>query len=143
VLSDLGGIDVRQYLKDVLLTVRKNWYSLMPDEAQVPLNKKACVAIEFSIQKDGRTKGLKIVESSGDVMMERAAWGGITASSPLLPLPKEYTGQFLKLRFHFYYNPSPAAKPALEPHGGRSGPGRMAQASVPMYCPGTHLMPAL
>jgi len=37
--------------------------------------------------------------------MDRAAWGGITASSPFDPLPKEFKGDYLKLRMHFMYNP--------------------------------------
>ena len=49
--------------------------------------------------------GLQIVGSSGDVALDRAAYGGITASKPFPPLPTEFGGQYLALRFHFYYNP--------------------------------------
>ena len=41
---------------------------------------------------------------SGDVSLDRAAWGGITGASPYPPLPKDFKGQFLELRFGFYYN---------------------------------------
>ena len=37
--------------------------------------------------------------------LDRAAYGGITASNPFPPLPSEFTGQYLGLRFTFYYNP--------------------------------------
>ena len=43
---------------------------------------------------------------SGDVALDRAAWGGITASAPFAPLPSEFHGPYLALRFHFYYNPA-------------------------------------
>ena len=46
--------------------------------------------------------------SSGDVSQDRAAWGGITASTPFAPLPDEFGGQYVKLRFHFHYNPDKA-----------------------------------
>jgi len=51
---------------------------------------------------------MKLVVPSGDVALNRAAWGGITASSPFAPLPAEYKGPFLALRFRFYYNPKKA-----------------------------------
>jgi outer membrane biosynthesis protein TonB len=48
---------------------------------------------------------MRLSESSGDVALDRAAWGGITASNPFPPLPDEFGGSYLALRFHFYYNP--------------------------------------
>jgi hypothetical protein len=48
---------------------------------------------------------MKIVGPSGDIPLDRAAWGGITASDPFAPLPNAFHGPYLALRFHFYYNP--------------------------------------
>ena len=67
--------------------------------------KQGKVSIEFAILKDGRVAGLSYVSSSGDVSLDRAAYGGITASNPFPPLPAEFNGQYLALRFHFFYNP--------------------------------------
>ena len=67
--------------------------------------KRGKVSIEFAILKDGQVAGLQIVATSGDVALDRAAYGGITASKPFPPLPTEFGGQYLALRFHFYYNP--------------------------------------
>jgi TonB family protein len=105
VLSDTQGVDFGPYLERVLQAVRMNWYSLIPEEARPPLLKKGKVSIEFVILKDGKTAGMKIVGPSGDVPLDRAAWGGITASVPFAPLPTEFHGPYLALRFHFYYNP--------------------------------------
>jgi len=55
--------------------------------------------------KDGKVAGMKLTDSSGDVALDRAAWGGITASNPFPPLPSDFGGQYLALRFRFYYNP--------------------------------------
>jgi hypothetical protein len=48
---------------------------------------------------------MRLIGPSGDVSLDRAAWGGITGSNPFPPLPSEFHGQYLALRFHFYYNP--------------------------------------
>jgi len=39
------------------------------------------------------------------VALDRAAYGGITASNPFPPLPSEFRGSYLELRFNFFYNP--------------------------------------
>jgi TonB family protein len=67
--------------------------------------KKGKVSIEFAITKQGQVAGMHLVSPSGDVSLDRAAWGGITGSDPFPPLPREFGGQYLALRFHFYYNP--------------------------------------
>jgi hypothetical protein len=41
--------------------------------------------------------------SSGDVALDRPAYGSITASDPFPPLPPEFTGPYLELRIRFYY----------------------------------------
>ena len=108
VLNDTQGVDFSPYLSRVLHDVRENWYRLIPEAARPPLMKRGKVSIEFAILKDGRVAGMKLSGSSDDVALDRAAWGGITASNPFPPLPNEFTGQYLALRFHFYYNPESA-----------------------------------
>ena len=105
VLTDTQGVDFGPYLSRVLQAVRMNWYNLIPEEARPPLLKKGKVSIEFVILQSGQVAGMKIVGPSGDVSLDRAAWGGITASIPFAPLPNEFHGPYLGLRFHFYYNP--------------------------------------
>jgi TonB family protein len=108
VLSDTMGVDFGPYLSRVLHDVRENWYNLIPEIARAPLMKRGKVSIEFVILKDGRMTGIRTAAGSGDVALDRAAWGGITASSPFPPLPRDFGGQYLALRFHFYYNPESA-----------------------------------
>ena len=105
VLSDTQGVDFGPYLSRVVDAVRRNWYTLIPEAARAPLLKRGKVAIEFAILPDGRVAGMKITGVSGDVSLDRAAWGGITASNPFAPLPSEYHAPYLALRFRFYYNP--------------------------------------
>jgi TonB family protein len=105
IFSNLYGFDFGPYLQDVLRTVKQNWYLYIPESAKAPLMKKGKVDIEFAIMKDGALKGIKLVGPSGDQELDRAAWGGIVKSDPFPPLPHAYTGAYLALRFHFYYNP--------------------------------------
>jgi TonB family protein len=106
VLTDTQGVDFGPYLSRVLQAVRMNWYAIIPEEARAPLLKKGKVSIEFVILKDGKIAGMTLRSPSGDVALDRAAWGGITASNPFAPLPTEFHGPYLALRFHFYYNPA-------------------------------------
>jgi TonB family protein len=105
VLSDTMGVDFGPYLSRVLMVVKQNWYNLIPEVARPPIMKKGKLAIEFAILKDGQVAGMQRVASSGDVALDRAAWGGITASSPFPPLPQQFGGKYLALRFYFFYNP--------------------------------------
>lgn len=103
ILSDTQGVDFGPYLARVLHDVKANWYSLIPESAQM---KHGNLAIEFAITKDGKIADMHLVASSGDVPLDRAAWGGIVGSNPFPPLPTEFNGQYLALRFRFFYNPT-------------------------------------
>jgi TonB family protein len=102
ILSDTQGVDFGPYLQRILEDVRQNWYRLIPESAEI---KKGKLAIEFAIMKDGHVQGLVVKTSSGDVALDRPAYGSITASDPFPPLPSNFTGPYLELRFRFYYNP--------------------------------------
>ncbi len=106
VLSDTQGVDFGPYLARVLQAVRMNWYNIIPEAARPPLLERGKVSIEFAILPDGKVAGMHITSPSGDVSLDRAAWGGITASNPFSPLPSEFHGPYLALRFHFFYNPA-------------------------------------
>jgi len=105
IISDTQGVDFGPYLNRVVNSVRMNWYQIIPEEAMAPLMKKGRVAIEFVILPNGTVAGLRIIGPSGDIALDRAAYGGITGSNPFQPLPSEFKGPYLALRFFFYYNP--------------------------------------
>ena len=107
VLSDTMGVDFGPYLARVVQSVKQNWYNLIPEVARAPIMKKGKVTIEFAITKNGSVAGLRLAGTSGDVALDRAAYGGITGANPFPPLPNEFGGQYLALRFYFYYNPGP------------------------------------
>ena len=107
ILTDTMGVDFGPYLTRVLQVVRQNWYNIMPPSVYPPIRKQGKLSIEFVILKDGKTTGMIVHTSSGDVALDRAAWGSITASTPFPPLPKEFPGQMLGLRFFYFYNLEP------------------------------------
>jgi TonB family protein len=109
ILTDTMGVDFGPYLTRVVAIVKQNWYNIMPPSVYPPIFKQGKVAIEFVILKDGTESGLAIRSPSGDVALDRAAWASITASTPFPPLPKEFPGKLLGLRFYYFYNLEPGA----------------------------------
>lgn len=105
VISDTMGVNFGPYLSRVLRAVRVNWYSRIPESARAPLMKKGKVSIQFDILKTGQIAAMQVVGTSGDPSLDGAAIGGINQSGPFPPLPPQFQGQYLALRFHFFYNP--------------------------------------
>jgi TonB family protein len=117
ILTDTMGVDFGPYLTRVVQVVKANWYNLMPPSVYPPILKQGKLAIEFSILKNGTVSGMTLRTPSGDVALDRAAWGSITGSNPFPPLPREYVSQCgvpirdekcnLGLRFYYFYNLNP------------------------------------
>jgi outer membrane biosynthesis protein TonB len=106
ILSDTMGVDFGPYLQRLIDATYRSWIPLIPESARPPLDKRGRVGIRFKIAPDGSVKEMILEFPSGDVSLDRAAWGGITGAS-YPPLPKAFKGPFLELRFGFYYNTDP------------------------------------
>lgn len=104
ILSDTMGVDFGPYLKQVIQATQNSWDILIPEAARAPLLKQGKVAIQFIIAPDGSVKQMQLILPSGDVSLDRAAWGGITGAAPFAPLPRQFKGPYLALRFYFLYN---------------------------------------
>ena len=109
ILSDTMGVDFGPYMKSLRFTVQAHWNALIPEVALPPTSKSGTVTIELAVMKNGQVRGMKVVKSSGDLQLDRAAWGGITEAIPLPTLPSEFKGDYLKLRCNFIYNPAAAS----------------------------------
>jgi hypothetical protein len=103
ILSDTKGIDFSLYTGQLVDATRQRWLPLIPQVAPPPLNKQGKVGICFKIYLDGKVTDMTLDSPSGDVSLDRAAWGGIT-SALYSPLPKPFTGPFLEIRLHFSCN---------------------------------------
>ena len=102
ILSDTMGVNFRPYLLRIYLLVRRNWYSVIPEIAR--LGKQGRVALEFSIRRNGRVPDLELRVSSGTDSLDSAALASIRLSNPFPPLPEEFPGEDIRLRFVYLYN---------------------------------------
>lgn len=103
-LSDPQGVDFQPYLIKILASVRRNWFSVMPESAK--MGRRGKVAIQFAIDRSGRVPKLVIATPSGADALDRAAVAGISASNPFPPLPSAFRGDQIRLQFTFSYNVS-------------------------------------
>jgi TonB family protein len=86
----------------VLAAVRRNWFAIMPESAK--FGSRGRVALQFSIDREGRVPKLVIVNASGIQALDRAAVAGVSASNPFPPLPNEFRGAQIRLQLTFSYN---------------------------------------
>jgi TonB family protein len=114
ILSDTTGVDrnlLNDYIQRIVEDTRRSWYPLIPESARPPIDKQGVVGIEFKINPDGSVQDMILKFPSGDVSLDRAAWGGIKGASPYPAFPRDLVQQlpahFLELRFGFYYNLEP------------------------------------
>jgi hypothetical protein len=108
VLSDTQGVDFNSWLARWHWETEHTWDPLIPDEVNPPILKSGMVAIRFKVLPNGRLMdGSLILEGrSGDVALDRAAWGALTGSN-YPPLPRDFHGPYLELRAFFLYNMEP------------------------------------
>lgn len=100
--SDPKGVDFRPYLIQILALVRRNWSAVMPES--VRLGNRGITQLIFTIDRTGQVPKLVIDTPSGSESLDRAAVAGISASVPFPPLPREFKGQQIILKFSFKYN---------------------------------------
>jgi hypothetical protein len=105
VLSDTQGVDFNGWLQRWHRETERNWDPLIPDEVNPPILKSGMVAVRFKVLPNGRLMdGSMVLEGrSGDVALDRAAWGALTGSN-YPPLPRDFHGPYLELRAYFLYN---------------------------------------
>ena len=110
ILSDTQGVDFTAYMRRLQADIYRNWEPLIPEEVQAPLLKRGVTGIVFFILPDGEIGGMKLETPSGDVPLDRAAWGAITSEGKFPPLPVQFHGPNLTLRVGFFYNEEPIGR---------------------------------
>ncbi len=108
ILSDTQGVDFGPYMQKVIRETYRTWDPLIPEEVNPPIGKRGEVEIVFAILPNGRVEAqeplnMHLTGRSGDVALDRAAWGAIQGAD-YPPLPREFHGPYLQLRFRFQYN---------------------------------------
>jgi hypothetical protein len=104
ILTPTEGVDFSTYIARVLASVKRNWYAVMPESAQ--LGDKGKVVLQFRIMRNGVVPADEpaMIGSSGKEPLDRAASSSIRASTPFEPLPSAFSGPYIELRFIFLYN---------------------------------------
>ncbi len=106
-LTPTEGVDFQSYLQRVYVTVKRNWFSVMP--GSVELGEKGIVYLTFRINRDGSVPSDEpiIERNSGKEPLDRAAFSSVRASNPFEPLPSQFKGPYIELRYRYYYNIMP------------------------------------
>lgn len=104
ILTPTQGVDFNPYIQRLLAIVQRNWYAVMPESAW--MGDRGIVSITFHINPDGSMSVSDPVleRTSGKEPLDAAAMSAIRTSNPFPPLPKEFKGPNLGLRFVFFYN---------------------------------------
>ena len=104
ILTPTEGVDFSDYMNRLLASVRRNWYAVMPESAQ--LGDQGRVLLQFRIMRDGsvRAEDPNQLLSSGKEPLDRAAISAIRSSNPFQPLPPAFSGPYIDLRIMFLYN---------------------------------------
>jgi outer membrane biosynthesis protein TonB len=105
ILSDTHGVDFGPYMQKVIRETYRTWDPLIPEEVNPPILKRGECEVVFTILPNGRLQphAMILTGRSGDVALDRAAWGAIEGAD-YPPLPREFHGPYLQLRFRFQYN---------------------------------------
>lgn len=106
-LTDTQGVDFNDYLRRIYYIVKGNWFAVMPPS--VSLGDQGVVSLQFRIMRDGTVPdGMPVqVFGSGKEPLDRAAYSSIRASNPFPPLPGQFQGPYIELRYTYYYNIQP------------------------------------
>ncbi|HEY0703034.1 MAG TPA: TonB C-terminal domain-containing protein [Candidatus Acidoferrales bacterium] len=109
ILSPTEGVDFDPYIRRLIAKVKQNWYAVMPES--VYLGDKGVVSITFRINRDGSfpIERLNLDRTSGKDPLDAAAMSSIRASNPFEPLPPQFKGPYIELRFTYYYNLKPGS----------------------------------
>jgi TonB family protein len=106
VLNGPISFHTRNYLSfGILANIRSNWQRALSEEGLIPASEQKEFTVEFTLLKDGTLDSRKLVESSGDPGLDATGLDAVAKSAPFMAIPDDFSGEFLKLRCHFYLNP--------------------------------------
>jgi len=109
-LTDPQGVDFNDYLRRIYYIVRGNWYAVMPPS--VDLGEQGVVSLHVKIMRDGSVPDPEpvMLYGSGKEPLDRAAVSSIRASNPFPPLPAQFKGPYIEVRYTYYYNIKPPSQ---------------------------------
>jgi TonB family protein len=106
-LTDTEGVDFNDYFRRIYYIVKGNWEAVMPPS--VELGEQGVVSLHVKIMRDGSVPDPEpvMLYGSGKEPLDRAAVSSIRASNPFPPLPAQFKGPYIEVRYTYYYNIHP------------------------------------
>jgi TonB family protein len=106
VLNGPVSFHTRNYLSfGILANIRTNWRRALTEKGLISASEQKAFTVEFTVLKDGALESRKLVKSSGDAEIDGTGLDAVAKSAPFIAIPADFSGEFLKLRCHFYLNP--------------------------------------
>src|SRR5690606_15661704 len=87
-----------RYVDAITRRISQNWLQSM---VEAPRGQAPRIYITFDILRDGTITDARVEETSGIASLDRSALRAVLASSPLAPLPADYRGSRVSVRFWF------------------------------------------
>ncbi len=99
---DTPGFNWGPYARKIYWIIWSNWVRGWPPAARAGL--AGSVTVRFRIHRDGSISGIQVLDPSGAPGYDMCATLALEASSPLPPLPGDYTGESEGVTARFLYN---------------------------------------
>jgi TonB family protein len=104
VLSKATPQELKNYPFRILAGIRNHWFPQLRELEKSADWKPGTAVVEFEINRDGSLGDVKVVDSAGNAVLDTTASQAISAAAPFPILPETYSGQKLRLRYHFGYD---------------------------------------
>jgi TonB family protein len=88
------------YIESVKRRIQSNWLQNTIDPA-VRASRTAHAVVEFTINKDGSVKDIRISQASGNLSMDNSGLRAVMSSNPMPALPPDYSGSTVRVIFDF------------------------------------------
>jgi len=96
--SEITNLRVKVYYTMIWGKIKKNW--ILPEG--IAHNREDLKAVvSFKILRDGKIKGVRFENQSGNPYFDRSVLRAVEKAAPLPPLPREYKGGYLDIGVRF------------------------------------------
>lgn len=85
------------YMRRMQMKIKSNW-----DPPKQDASKR--VVVFYKIKKNGKLSSSKIIQSSGNKDLDKAAINALKKSAPFEPLPENFKKDYVDVQFTFDYN---------------------------------------
>ena len=88
------------YIESVKRRIQSNWLQNTIDPA-VRASRTAHAVVEFTINKDGSVRDVRVSQTSGNLSMDNSGLRAVMSSNPMPALPTDYSGSTVRVIFDF------------------------------------------